>query len=355
MRLPTKDGNIDIEEMKAMVDLFIKRGFNYFDTAHGYMDQRSEPSLKEALTSRYKREDYVLVDKLSDNFFNKQEDIVPFFESQLRILGVDYLDLYLMHAQDKGKFEKYKRCKAYETAIELRKQGKIKHFGISFHDTPEVLDQILTEYPEVEFVQIQLNYFDYEDHGVQSRRCYEVCVKHGKPVIVMEPIKGGSLINLPEMAQKVVDELGGVSNAELALRFAGGLENVAMVLSGMGSVAMIDENTKVFKDLKPLNEKELEATKKVTGILRDKGALQCTACRYCMEKCPKGIKIPDLFACLNSKRVFQSWNADYYYNIHTAHSPKASECLKCGLCEGICPQHLPIRKLLEEVAEEFEH
>ena len=266
MRLPEVDGGIDTEECKKMFDKFLEEGFNYFDTAHGYLGGKSETTLRECLTSRHSRESYVLTDKLTEPYFNKREDIRPFFESQLLACGVDYFDFYLMHAQDKRIFEKFKRCQAYEEALELKKEGKIKHFGISFHDKAEVLDKILTEYPQVEVVQIQFNYVDYEDPSVESRKCYEVCVKHGKPVIVMEPVKGGSLVNLPEEAKKVFADLNGGSPASYAIRFAASFENVMMVLSGMGSMAMVEENTSYMKDFKPLDRRELEAIDKVRAI-----------------------------------------------------------------------------------------
>ncbi|MBQ3640790.1 aldo/keto reductase, partial [bacterium] len=221
MRLPMKGSEVDIVQFKDMVDYFINNGFNYFDTAHGYIDGKSEKAIKVAISDRYSRDRFLLTNKLTEPYFNKEEDIRPFFNSQLELCGVEYFDFYLMHAQNAANFEKFKKCRAYETAFDLKKEGKIKHVGISFHDKSEVLDNILTTYPEIEIVQIQFNYVDYDDASVQSRKCYDVCRKHGKPMIVMEPVKGGSLVNLPEKAQKVYDELGtGASNASYAIRFA---------------------------------------------------------------------------------------------------------------------------------------
>ena len=355
MRLPMNGDQVDIAETTRMVDEFLAQGFNYFDTAHGYIGGKSELALKECLTSRYPREAYSLTDKLTDSYFKTEADIRPFFESQLEACGVDYFDFYLMHAQNADNFKKFKACRAYETAFALKAEGRIRHVGLSFHDRAEVLDQILTEYPQVEVVQIQFNYLDYDDIAVQSRKCYEVCRKHGKPVLVMEPVKGGSLVNLPEEAKKVLDDLHGGSPASYAIRFAAGFPGMMMVLSGMSNMEQMKDNLSYMRDFKPLNETELAAVNKVQEIFHKMNMIPCTACRYCVEGCPKQISIPDLFAIMNIKQLHHDWNADYYYEeVHTAPGRRASDCLKCGKCEKICPQHLPIRKLLEEVAKEFD-
>ncbi len=226
-----------------MVDAFLDAGFNYFDTAHGYIQGRSETALRECLTSRYPRDRYILTNKLTGNFFKTEADIRPFFESQLQACGVEYFDYYLMHAQGAGNYGHYRACRAYETAFTLKAEGKVRHVGISFHDRAEVLEQILTDYPEIEVVQIQFNYVDYDDTAVQSRKCYDVCVKHGKPVIVMEPVKGGNLVNLPEDAKAVLDGLHGGSPASYAIRFAASFPGIEMVLSGMSSLEQICRTT----------------------------------------------------------------------------------------------------------------
>lgn len=356
MRLPMKDGEVDIPQTCRMVDAFLEAGFNYFDTAHGYLDGKSEPALRECLTSRYPRERYVLTTKLSGYLFKTEADIRPLFQRQLEDCGVDYFDFYLMHAQGVENFAHFKRCRAYETALELKAEGKIRHFGISFHDRAAVLEQILTEYPQIEVVQIQFNYVDYDDPAVESRKCYEVCRKFHKPVIVMEPVKGGNLVNLPPKAMEILDALHGGSPASYAIRFAAGFEGMMMVLSGMSSLEQMEENIRFMKDFRPLNDRELEAVGRVREVFRSMNLIPCTACRYCTEGCPQKISIPDLFAVMNTKQIYHDWNADYYYNeVYTKQGGKAGSCIKCGKCEKACPQHLPIRELLEKTAGEFEH
>ncbi|MBQ9590858.1 MAG: aldo/keto reductase [Butyrivibrio sp.] len=358
MRLPMKGSEVDIVQFKDMVDYFINNGFNYFDTAHGYIDGKSEKAIKVAISDRYSRDRFLLTNKLTEPYFNKEEDIRPFFNSQLELCGVEYFDFYLMHAQNAANFEKFKKCRAYETAFDLKKEGKIKHVGISFHDKSEVLDNILTTYPEIEIVQIQFNYVDYDDASVQSRKCYDVCRKHGKPMIVMEPVKGGSLVNLPEKAQKVYDELGtGASNASYAIRFAASQEGIRVVLSGMSDMAQMKDNVSYMKDFVPLNDTEMGAIAKVTAIYKGLDMIPCTSCHYCVEEnhCPMNIMIPEMFSCLNRKRIFNDWNQGMYYNlVSSGENGLASSCIECGGCEAVCPQHLEIRTLLKDVASEFE-
>ena len=355
MRLPMKDGAVDTVETCKMVDAFLDAGFNYFDTAHGYLQGESEKAIKSCLSSRHPRESYILTDKLTMMYFKSEADIRPVFESQLEACGVDYFDFYLMHAQNADNFKHFKACRAYETAFALKAEGKVRHVGISFHDKAEVLDQILTEYPQIEVVQIQLNYVDFDDPAVQSGKCYEVCLKHGKPVIVMEPVKGGNLVNLPQEAKAVLENLHGGSPASYAIRFAAGFPGIMMVLSGMSTLEQMQDDISFMKDFKPLDETEMAAIRQVQEIFRNKHLIPCTACRYCTDGCPQHISIPDLFALMNTKKIYPEANVAYYYNnVHTKPGSKASDCLKCGKCEKVCPQHLKIRELLETVAETFE-
>ena len=341
-----------------MADAFIGAGFNYFDTAHGYLNGMSETAIRDCVAARYDRNSFLLTNKLSDPYFNSKEDIRPFIESQLKLCGVEYFDFYLMHAQGKDNYPKFNRCMAYETCYQLKEEGLIRHLGLSFHDKAEVLDMILSEHPEVEIVQIQFNYADYEDPEVESRRVYEVCEKYGKPVIVMEPVKGGILVNLPEEADRILRALNGGSNAGYALRFAGSFPQIAMILSGMSDMAQMQDNINTMKDFKALEEEELDALHNVQEVFTKLNMIPCTSCRYCIEQnqCPMNIKIPELFGALNKYEIFHSESTVFVYNnFMTGHgNGKASDCIQCGQCEDVCPQHLPVRDLLEQVARTLE-
>lgn len=353
MRLPMNGENVDTKEFSAMVDTFLEAGFNYFDTAHGYLEGKSELALKECLTSRHPRESYILTNKLSTPFFKSQEDIRPFFESQLQACGVDYFDFYLMHAQSAKRFENYKKCRAYETALELKKEGKIRHMGISFHDKAAVLEQILKEYPQIEVVQIQFNYVDYEDPVVEARKCYEICRKYKKPIIVMEPVRGGSLVNFRQEALDILEEDGSGSPASYAIRYAAGFEGMFMVLSGMSNMEQMNDNISFMKDFQPLTEKEMGAVQKVQGIFKSLNLIPCTGCEYCVAGCPKAIQIPAVFKCMNNQKIYQNWSVERYHE--ATKESKASDCIKCGKCEEACPQHLKIRDLLSAAAYKFEN
>lgn len=361
LRLPqAKDKQVDLPLLSRMVDCYMENGFNYFDVAFAYMGGKCEESIRESLVKRYPRKSFVMTDKLTYVFFNKEEDIRPFFQRQLENAGVEYFDFYLMHALTRKRYEKFKKCHAFEVAKALQAEGKIRHLGISFHDKADFLEELLMEHPEIEVVQIQFNYADYESPAIESRKVYEVCRKFHKPMFVMEPVKGGSLQRLPPDAREVFDKLNEKygtrhSYASYALRFVAGFEGIEVILSGMNAMEQMEENVKFMKAITPLNEEERHAIEQVREIFNSKQMIQCTACRYCTDECPKHILIPDMFACFNQKKIFNHWNQDYYYNnVLTVNNPKASACLKCGKCELACPQHLPIRELLVEVANEFE-
>lgn len=349
MRLKMNGDEVDYAEFSAMIDEYMASGFNYFDTAHGYIDGKSETAIRDCLAARYPREDYVLTDKLSEWYIKEEGDILPYFENQLKCCGVEYFDFYLLHAMSRGNYEKYKYCRAFDVLRELRREGKIRHIGISFHDNADMLNTILTEQPDIEVVQLQINYLDADDPGIQSLACYEVAERHGKRVMVMEPVKGGTLVNLPKEAGEILDGLGIQSYASLALRYAKSFKNVFMVLSGMGSVDMIRDNVKTMTHPTPLSKEELDATVKIRQIIRKSNAINCTGCSYCTEVCPKEIKIPAIFAAYNRFVLAEITRGQAKEEL-----PKtggcASECIECGACEGVCPQNIAIRDRLKVIA-----
>ncbi len=357
MRLPMIDGpegTVDQVQFNQMVDQYMKSGFCYFDTARVYLGGQSETALREGLVKRYPRESFFLTDKLSGSQFSCERDIRPLVESQLQSCGVEFFDCYLMHSMSASVYEKFTQCRAFETVAELKREGKIHHMGISFHDKPDVLERILTEHPEIEMVQIQFNYLDYDSPSIESKNVYDVCRKFEKTILVMEPVKGGALADLPEEARQVFENLGGGSPASYALRYVAEFPGVEMILSGMSDVAQMADNISVMTDPAPLSEAEKTAIQQVRAIIQAQNAIACTGCRYCVSGCPMGIAIPDLFAVLNTKRRYQDWGSDYYYTVHTNHGAKASSCIGCGQCESICPQHLNVISLLREVSEAFE-
>lgn len=346
MRLPMVGEEVDMQTTAKMVDAFLAAGFNYFDTAHPYIQGKSEQAVKQCLASRYPRDSFLLANKLSGTYFEEEKNIRPLLESQLEACGVEYFDFLLMHALSAERHEKYTKTHAYDIAQELKAEGKVRHVGFSFHDSAEVLDKILTDRPEMEFVQLQFNYVDYEDPKVQSWACYEVCRKHGKPVMVMEPVKGGSLVNLPQEAKAMLPD---GSPASYAIRFAAGFEGIAVVLSGMSDMAQMEDNLSFMTDFKPLSEEEHQAIAKVRTLYQAQHKIPCTACRYCTDGCPAGIPIPDVFACMNQKRAGEGEPEKDY----AAFENNASACVECGQCEQACPQHLHIRDLLKEVDKAF--
>ena len=355
MRLPMKNDEVDLDQFKDMIDKFIGAGLNYFDTAHGYIEGKSELALRTCLVDRYPRNKYLLADKLTYSFINQKEDVVPFVNNQLKILNVDYFDFYLMHALNKNNVEIYRKCDAYNQLLKLKKDGKLHHIGFSFHDTPEVLEMLLNEFKEVDFVQLQINYFDWENDRVNSRKCYEVCLKYNKPVIVMEPVKGGTLHFLPKKAQEYLKSFNNnLSNASYALRFVRGLDNVMMVLSGMSNYDQMLDNLNTMTNFKPLDEGERKIIDNIVSIIKKQDLIACTNCRYCVDGCPKKILIPDLFKVMNDKIENKNLLYKKHYEELSLKSGLSYECIKCGKCEKTCPQKLPIRDLLVNITREFE-
>lgn len=357
MRLPLTDandkGSIDIEALKEMVDTFMEQGFTYFDTAWMYCAFKSENAVKEALTDRYPRDRYTLTTKLHASYLKMKEDRDRIFEEQRQKTGVDYFDYYLIHAIDQELYSIYNEMDCFNWLIEKKKQGFVKHIGFSYHDSAEFLDQVLTEHPEMEFVQLQMNYLDWESAEVQSRKCYEVASKHGKPVIVMEPVKGGTLADVPaEVRESFAAYHPDLSVPSWAIRFVASLDNVAMVLSGMSNMEQLMDNISYMKEFVPMNAEETELVHKAAEMIKDSIAIPCTGCSYCTEGCPMQIAIPDLFRVYNkSKRgEITDVEANEEYRQLTESGGKARECLACGQCQVACPQHLEIINYLKDVA-----
>ncbi len=342
MRLPEKDNNVDLDATCRMVDAFLEAGFQYFDTAHPYHSGQSEIAIRQCLSSRYDRSRFLLANKLSDPYFQTAEEIRPFFEQQLKDCGVEYFDFYLMHAMSAKRHQKYLDTGAYEVVRQLKAEGKVRHLGFSFHDSPEALEQLLKDLPDMEFVQLQFNYVDYTDSRVQSRKCYELCRKYGKAVFVMEPVKGGSLVNLPAPALELLTQ---GSPASYAIRFAAGFDGIEMVLSGMSTQQQLEDNIAFMQDFKPLNNEEHALLTQVRTLYQAQHRIPCTACRYCVDGCPAGVPIPEIFACMNKKRAGEGKPEKDY----AALAVNAVHCIGCGQCENACPQNLHIRVLLQEV------
>ncbi len=359
MRLPIVGEDttkIDEDVFRKMVDHYLEQGFTYFDTAYPYHGGKSEEAVRHCLVERYSRDRFFLADKMPVWEVKELSDAERIFETQLQRCGVEYFDFYLLHAMNRDRIREMERLGVVEYLLRKRTEGQIKHLGFSFHDSAEVLEEILKNHPELEFVQLQLNYYDWESENVQSRKCYETAVRYDRPVIVMEPVKGGMLANMigePERILKELDE--NASPASYAIRYAASLDNVFMVLSGMSDMKQLQDNTSYMKDFRPFSEAEKDAIAKVVEELQKVPTIACTRCRYCVEGCPMKIQIPNVFWAKNFANRFgvNEQTRKGYAEAVRDHG-KASDCIKCGKCEGQCPQHLAIRELLVEVAKTFE-
>lgn len=359
MRLPVLGGertDIDLEQFKKMVDIFQSRGFTYYDTAYVYHGGKSEEAVREAVVRRYPRDSFTITTKMPMFIVNDKADLERIFNEQLERLGVDYIDYYWLHALNATTYKKVQELDAFGFISRKKAEGRIKHIGFSFHDMPNVLEQILCEHPETEYVQLQINYLDWDSPSICGRECYEIATRHNKPIIIMEPVKGGALAGVPEEVLTMFNERRpGLSAAGWAIRYAASPDNILTVLSGMSNIEQVEDNTSYMQNFEPLDGDEYEIVRRAAQIITDSTFVPCTACRYCVDGCPKKIAIPEYFSLLNEHRrthglpeVKASYNAGFTAN------GRAGECVECGKCENVCPQHIKIRRFLKDVAKAFE-
>lgn len=364
MRLPllnkSNASDIDIEQVKAMVDLFMKNGFTYFDTAWMYNAFASENVAKEVLVERYPRDSFTLATKLHAGFLNSPADCDKIFNAQLEKTGAGYFDYYLLHGIEAAMLPKYEEFDCFSWLLDKKEKGLVRHIGFSFHDSAELLDAILMKHLEMEFVQLQINYLDWDSEWIQSRKCYEVARKHGKPVIVMEPVKGGTLARVPESVEKLFhDENPQMSVPSWAIRFVATLDNVMVVLSGMSNLEQMTDNLSYMTEFTPLTEKEKSLCFKAAKLINSQITIPCTSCSYCTEGCPMKIAIPQYFSLYNEDMrehlEEKGWTVNFTNYIKlTTNFGKAKECISCGQCEGVCPQHLSIIEYLKKVSEHYD-
>lgn len=353
MRLPENNGVIDHDQLCRMVDKYMQAGMNYFDTAYVYHGGKSETAAREALVKRYPRDSFMIATKLPAWEIRQESDVDRLFNEQLERAGVDYFDFYLLHSiEDGNNYDTYVKYDCFNWGIKKKEEGKIRHFGFSYHGTPELLEQIVDTHPEVEFVQIQLNYLDRTNPVVQSQALYDILAARNIPMIIMEPVRGGMLANMDSEIESMFKEARpDDSVASWALRFVGSLPGVMTILSGMSNEEQMDDNIRTFTNFEPMSDDEFHIIDEVTARVLNMEQIGCTSCKYCVDGCPMNISIPDIFRTVNTlKRYPDDWRSKNYYSGLIGRSGKASDCIACGQCEGVCPQHLPIIELLQEAA-----
>lgn len=356
MRLPEKDEQIDLTELNIMVDEFMNSGFSYFDTAYVYHSGESERAIKTAVVDRYPRERFAIADKLPAWELNSKEDVQQIFDEQLERTGAGYFDFYLLHSVEEQHLKTYDKYDCWEWAQEMKEKGLIHLFGLSYHDSPELLDMVLAKHPEVDFVQLQINYLDWENKIVQSGGCYDVARKYNVPIVVMEPVKGGMLANMrPEWEAKLKATAPDSSIASWAMRFCLSLEGIAVVLSGVSNNEQLLDNIATVKCYKPFTEQEICCLDEVTKEFLATPTIGCTACRYCVDGCPENINIPGMIGAYNTVLTYGDHDRPHYYYAGITNSAGlAKSCIKCGKCVSVCPQHLNIIELLKTVSKIFD-
>lgn len=358
MRLPLNEqgawNDVDLMLASNILDVLIENGFNYFDTAYNYHNGRSEGIIRELLSDRYLREEFMVCDKLPVFLLEKRSDCQKYFDRQLERCGVDYFDTYMLHGIGQSVMDRIEKANAFGFIKEMKDKGRVRRTGFSYHDKAGLLDRLLTEHPEIEVVQLQINYFDMEMPAFETRECYEVCKKHGKDIIVMETLKGGTLAQLPREAEDILKSMRpNDSIASWGFRYAASLDNVIMVLSGMNSLGQITDNMWTFENFEPMTEEEYEALKQVSRILRNTDTIQCTSCKYCISECPKGIAIPDYISLYNDNKRHGGTSALMLYENMIKGKGKPEDCISCGRCEKRCPQHIKIAETMDKISGEF--